>query len=89
LLTVMGAGACARGWTVSYRLAEVLTLAAAPRDRALAAARGVRPVHRRRQRPVPACTAPPGAPPIRTLLTTLAPRRWSGTGTRTRWTLWP
>jgi hypothetical protein len=47
----MGAGACARGWTVSYRLAEVLTLAAAPRDRALAAARGVRSVHRRRQRP--------------------------------------
>jgi hypothetical protein len=36
------------GWAVSCRLAVVLTLAAAPRARSLAAARGVRPAHRRR-----------------------------------------
>ena len=45
LLMVMGAGLRTPGWAVSYRLAAVLTLAAAPPARLVAAVRGVR--HRR------------------------------------------
>ncbi len=41
-----GAGLHPPGWAVRYRLAVVLTLAAAPRARSLAAARGVRPGNR-------------------------------------------
>jgi hypothetical protein len=43
-----GGGPRPPGWAVSYRLAVVLTLAAVPRARSLAAARGVRPARRRR-----------------------------------------
>ena len=45
---VMGRGLRPPGWAVSYRLAVVLTLAAAPRARSLAAARGFRPARRYR-----------------------------------------
>jgi len=83
LLVVMGRGLHPPGWAISCQLAVVLTMAAAPGW--LAAARGVRPAHRRRWSPrrrrrrerprtglctAPACSARPRVPPIRTLSTT-------------------
>jgi hypothetical protein len=49
---------------------------------------------RRREPPCRACTTRPRRPPIRTLLATPAPRRWSGTDIKTGWTVrserrWP
>jgi len=75
---VMEAGPRIPSWAVSYRLAVVLSLAAAPPARSFAAARGARPAHRHRwstpltptlRSPVPACTARPRVPPVRALLT--------------------
>jgi len=84
------------GWAVSYRLAVVLTLAAGPSARSLVGARGVRPAHRRRWSPLSAPTsrAPLDRWPARPGLVCRrsrccwrwsAPRRWSGTDTRTGW----
>jgi hypothetical protein len=63
-------------WAASYRLAVVLTLAAAPRRVARCGARcpasapapSITPPAPAGERPVPVCTARPGVPPTRTLL---------------------
>jgi len=83
-----GGRACAHRPGRCSRLAVVLTLAAAPPARPLAAARGVRPTHRCRSATVPVCMARPSVPPIRRLLTRqrpgddqeLIPRRTSHSG---------
>ena len=77
---VMGAGLRAPSWAVSYRLAAVLTLAAAPPARLVGAVpevschgAGDHPTGAdAASAPVPACTARVSVPPIRTLLTAVS-----------------
>ena len=98
LLMVMGRGPRPPGWAVRYRLV-VLTLAATPPARSLAAARGVRPVRRRRRSPhwrrrrerpraglhgQAQCAAVKDAVDYGQ-----RPRRWSGTDIKAGWTLRP